>query len=110
MSIARAWRARDRRRSSAIEDLDRARRSALILEVLENQLRDNNPPETNATLKRLVSEGADRDEAMRLIGCVLANEIYDMSKEKSEFSLSRYVRRLEGLPAMPWGIEGTGGD
>lgn len=102
MSIARARRARERRRPAPVEDADQARRRALILEVVENQLRENNPPETNATLQRLVSAGADRDEAMRLIGCVLATEIYDILKDKLEFSLPRYVRRLEALPAMPW--------
>lgn len=81
---------------------DQARRRAIFLEVVENQLRENNPPETRATLQRLMAAGKDRDEAMRLIGCALAAEMYEILQHKSEFDQARYVRYLHGLPAMPW--------
>lgn len=80
-------------------------RRALIIDVVENQLRDSNPPETRATLERLLAGGTERDEAMRLIACVVASEIFDVLKEQREFNLARYVRRLEALPAMPWETE-----
>jgi len=38
-----------------------------ILEVVENQLRDNTPPETRATLDRLIAEGCSRKEAIELL-------------------------------------------
>ena len=44
-----------------------ARRRA-ILEVVENQMRDNNPPETRQTFDLLIGQGIPSEEAMRLIG------------------------------------------
>jgi hypothetical protein len=38
-----------------------------FLEVVENQIRDNDPPETRQTLDRLLAEGYTADEARRLI-------------------------------------------
>jgi len=36
---------------------------AALFEVIENQLRSNDPPETRETLDRLTSEGHTREEA-----------------------------------------------
>jgi hypothetical protein len=47
-----------------------ARLRAVILEVVNNQLRDNTPPETKRNLKRLVAEGYSIEKAKRLIGVV----------------------------------------
>jgi hypothetical protein len=44
------------------------------MEVVENQLRDGNPPETKQTFDRLLAEGHDEAEARRLIGCVVVAE------------------------------------
>lgn len=49
-----------------------------ILEVVDNQLRDLNPPATEETFDRLVAEGLGQDEARRLMGCVVASEIFDV--------------------------------
>jgi hypothetical protein len=38
-----------------------------ILEVVENQIRDNDPPETRQTIDRLVEEGYTAEEARRLV-------------------------------------------
>jgi hypothetical protein len=51
-----------------------------ILEVVDNQIRDLNPPATKETFDRLVGAGFDHDEARRLIGCVVASEIFDVLK------------------------------
>lgn len=82
--------------------MNQKERRALILGIVENQLRENNPPETKATLQRLLADGTNHDEAMRLIGCVLAAEIFDIVQGGSEFNLARYVGRLQALPSMPW--------
>ena len=74
----------------------------MLLEVVENQLRDNNPPETRATPQRLMAAGNNRDEALRLIGCALAAELYEVLQHGSEFDPARYSRYLRALPAMPW--------
>ncbi len=68
-----------------------------ILEVVENQLRENNPPETKKTLDRLLKKGYSRDDAMKLIGSVVAAEIYRILKNHEPFNEERYVKALREL-------------
>lgn len=75
---------------------------AAILEVVDNQMQDNNPPETNKTFNRLIKEGHSSKEAKRLIGCVVSAEIFDVMKNKEAFNLKRFVNALNRLPKMPW--------
>jgi len=72
-----------------------------ILEVVENQLRDLNPPETKETFDRLVSEGVSESEARRLIGCVVTSEIFDILKYEQPYDEERYVKALSRLPELP---------
>ena len=51
-----------------------------ILEVVENQLRNSDPPETKTTHDRLIKEGHSNSEARELIGSVVAAEIFDVLK------------------------------
>jgi len=75
---------------------------ATIFEIIENQIRDNNPREVRQTLERLLSEGQPKEEAMKLIGCAVAVEIFEIMKQKKPFNESRYVENLSKLPEMPW--------
>ncbi len=75
---------------------------AAIMEALDNQLRDNNPPETRATYERLKAEGIVEAEARRLLACVIAAELFDVMKRKEPFNLDRFTKRLSTLPEMPW--------
>ena len=72
-----------------------------VLEVVENQIRELNPPATKETLDRLIREGHDDDEARRLIGCVVASEIFDMLKNREPYDEDRYVAALRRLPEVP---------
>lgn len=74
---------------------------AIILEVVENQMRDNDPPETRKTYDRLIREGHSDEDAKRLIGSVVASEIFDILKKKEEFNHERYVKALNNLPELP---------
>jgi len=78
------------------------RLKAIILEVVDNQLRADNPPETRTTLNRLIAEGYSEKAAKELIGCVVTSEIFDVLKNKEEFNLKRYVDALNTLPKLPW--------
>ena len=49
------------------------RLKALILEVVDNQIRDNDPPITKQTIKRLRRKGYSRKEAKEMIGSVFCN-------------------------------------
>ena len=73
-----------------------------ILEVVENQLRDGTPPETRSTLERLMADGRSREEAVKLIGCVVSTEIFDVLKNQEPYNETRYVAALRALPKLPW--------
>ncbi len=75
---------------------------AAIMEVVTNQLRDRDPPETKETFDRLLAEGHDEQEAKRLIACVVSSEIFDILKNDEPFDLKRYTKALARLPTLPW--------
>ena len=78
---------------------------AAIMEVVENQLRNNDPPQTRQTFERLIETGHSEKEAKRLIACVVSAEIFDVLKKNQPFDLDRFVKGLNKLPAMPWAEE-----
>jgi hypothetical protein len=73
-----------------------------MFDIVENQIRDNDPKETKATLMRLMDSGIERHEAIRLIASVVGNEIFHVLKFKEEFNEPRFVANLQKLPTMPW--------
>jgi hypothetical protein len=73
----------------------------LIHDIVESQLRDGKPPETQRTLDRLVAAGTPRPEAVRLIALVMAREVYEMVDKGREFDEELYAERLNALPALP---------
>jgi len=75
---------------------------AAIMEVIENQLCNNDPPQTAQTFKRLIEAGHSEKEAKRLIACVVSAEIFDVLKKNEPFNLDRFIKGLNKLPAMPW--------
>jgi len=75
---------------------------AIILEVVENQLRDGEPPETRQTYERLLVAGYSDEEARRLIGCVLSSEFLGVLQNNESYNRDRYVAALERLPVLPW--------
>jgi len=77
------------------------RLKATILEVVENQLRDGDPPETRETLVRLMREGHSEADARVMLGQAVAVEMYCVLKEKKPFNRERFVRNLQNLPAEP---------
>jgi len=74
---------------------------AAFLEVVENQLRDNEPPETRQTYERLLREGHSEAEAKDLIGAAIAAETYYILKRDEQFNHDRYVTMLNNLPKLP---------
>jgi hypothetical protein len=73
-----------------------------IFEIVKNQIRDNNPPETKATYDRLRKEGYDDFETRQLIGQCIAVELFDLLKSGKPFSIERYVKNLKALPKEPF--------
>ncbi len=72
-----------------------------ILEVVDNQLQTNDPPETRQTYDRLISEKYSEEEAKELIGCVVTSEIFDVLKKKEPFNPERFAKALNELPKLP---------
>ena len=73
-----------------------------ILEVVDNQLRDNDPPETRQTYKRLMADRCSASEAKRLIACVVVSELFEVMKQGRPFDQARFAAALSRLPALPW--------
>lgn len=74
----------------------------MLIEVLENQLADNYPKEVTATLLRLRMTGHSREDALELMACALAPEMYAVVEQQQSFNLERYTAHLALLPATPW--------
>ena len=68
-----------------------------ILEIVENQIKDNNPKQTRETLNRLINLGYSRQDAIQKIGTIVAEEIYDILKDKENFNEKRFVKKLLAL-------------
>ncbi|MBI1294241.1 hypothetical protein GC175_04700 [bacterium] len=72
------------------------------MEVLDNQLRENNPPETKETYERLLAEGHSVAQARELIASIILTEIYEVLKQNQPFNQERFVVALKQLPRLPW--------
>jgi hypothetical protein len=75
--------------------------TASFYKVIDNQLRNLEPPETKETYDRLISSGISDEEARRLIAVILDCEIYDMLKYKREHDQEKYIANLRKLPVLP---------
>lgn len=68
-----------------------------IHQVVENQLAENDPPQTAGTLAALRRAGYDRHDAIHMIGRVVSDEIFEILKEERPFDEAAYVAALEDL-------------
>jgi len=85
-----------------MEKTENKRLRAAILEVINNQIRDNDPPETKKTLIRLQEQGFSEDEALKLIGYVIASEVFSVLKENRQYDKKQFISALNDLPGLPW--------
>ncbi len=69
-----------------------------ILAVVDQQMRDNTPPETRRTFERLVALGYAPEDARRLIGNVVAQHIFAVMQREEIYNEQRYILALRGLP------------
>ncbi|WP_282072734.1 hypothetical protein [Polaribacter atrinae] len=72
-----------------------------IFEIIENQMRDNNPKETNITYKRLIELGFSKTESKQFMSQCLAIELLDVLEYKKPFNEDRYINNLKNLPKDP---------
>lgn len=76
-----------------------------ILEIVQNQLKANDPPETRLTFDRLKEDGYSDNQIEQMIGSCVIVEIYDVLKSGKEFNENRYIGNLKKLPKAPFGEE-----
>ncbi len=73
-----------------------------IFEIIKNQLRDNDPPETKAAYDRLRNHGYDDFETRQMIGQCIAVELFDVLKFSKPYNNERYFKNLIALPKEPF--------
>ena len=73
-----------------------------LFEIIENQIKNNDPVETNLTYRRLIKLGYTNFETKQLIGQCLSVELFNVMKHKMEFDEKRYVENLKQLPKEPF--------
>lgn len=71
------------------------------LDIVENQIKANDPPQTRETLDRLMAEGISESDAKLHIAGAICYETWDIMKNKKTFNLQRYLRNLKNLPREP---------
>ncbi len=72
-----------------------------LIEAIENQLQAGQPAAVQATLNKLTLVGHEREESLRLMALVLADEIRHMLAENRPFDGNRYETLLRQLPDLP---------
>jgi hypothetical protein len=71
-----------------------------ILEVVDNQIRDNRPKCTRVTLERLISLGYSDTQAREMIGAVLIEVMFPVLKYNQSFDEQEYAMKLNKLVIM----------
>ena len=84
-----------------MSDLDPETLKQRFLDVVENQIRDADPPEAKRTYDRLTAAGYGHEETMNMLACAVANEIFGVLKNNEPVNEERYVAALKALPQLP---------
>jgi hypothetical protein len=69
----------------------------IIIQSVEIQIRDNDPPITKTTFERLLKNGHDEAVAKEMIASVVAEEVYLTMKDDRKMNLDDFSRRLSEL-------------
>ena len=72
-----------------------------IFQIIDNQINQNDPPETKETYQRLANLGYNDFEVKQLIGQCIASELFNIMKNKKPFNPERYIKNLKQLPKEP---------
>lgn len=77
------------------------RLKATFLQIVDNQLKANDPPETRQTLDRLIAQGISREDAKIYIAQAVCLEVFNVMKHNQPSDQARYLRNLQRLPEEP---------
>ena len=73
-----------------------------IFQIIRNQLRENDPPETKLTYDRLIKQGFDDSQTRQMIGQCLTVELFEVIKFRKPYNNERYINNLRKLPDEPF--------
>lgn len=76
--------------------------NAAILAAVKEQIESSESPYVGANYRRLIDEGCDEEDVMRMLGAVLELEMWEISTEGRTFDEKQYIERLEKLPDTSW--------
>lgn len=76
-----------------------------IFEIIKNQLKANNPPETKLTYDRLRKLGFDDFQTKQMIGQCVVVELFEVINSGKPYNNERYIKNLKGLPEEPFDKE-----
>lgn len=68
-----------------------------IIDIVENQLKENDPKCTRETLNRLIELEYSEKQAKEMIASVVVEEIYDVMKNQATFDEEKYSKKLSKL-------------
>lgn len=69
----------------------------LLIEVVERQLRDNDPPITSITYQRLLAAGHSPNTAKEKIAVAVVGQIWNAMHEGKPFDLAKYTAELNRI-------------
>ena len=72
-----------------------------LIQAIENQLETGEPAAAQARLNKLTLVGYEREETLKMMALVLADEIRQMLEEDRAFDIERYEILLRALPDLP---------
>ncbi len=73
----------------------------LILQVVENQLKDSKPAGARQAFERMIGAGFSEDDSKHLIGSAIVAEMRNVLQTGKPFNGERYEELLEKLPDLP---------
>jgi hypothetical protein len=72
-------------------------RKDTMIEVIENQLVDNDPPGILLVFEKLKSDGYAEDEIKKMFAAVFEGELYKLNGPNQEFDRAFYLETLKTL-------------
>ena len=74
----------------------------MIFEIINTQIKNNDPPETKITFDRLQKQGFDDFRIKQMLGQCIAVEVFAVMKRGETFNNERYIKHLLALPKEPY--------
>lgn len=74
---------------------------AALMQMVDRQIAENDPPETRETFERLLEQGYSPEYIRRMIGLLIAREHLEEMFRRTPFNTERFIGNLRRLPQVP---------